>query len=194
MWGDEHEIVAVEWDKDIAEVYNLFFPKDKVIVTDAHKFLLDHHKEFDLIWSSPPCPTHSDIRRVGVQKGQYKALYPEMSLYQEIILLDNFAPLTAKFVVENVKPYYEPLIQPTAMLHRHYFWANFPIRQFEVKDDRKHQDITGSSIVYGFDLKDIGIKDKRKLLRNIVDPELGLHILNEALNKTEIIGNQLNFV
>lgn len=194
LWGDEHEITAVEWKKDIADLYSHLYPNDKMIVTDAHAYLLEHHREYNFIWSSPPCPTHSNIRRVGVQKGQYKALYPEMSLYQEIILLNYFTPIKTKFVVENVKPYYKSLIRPTSIQHRHYLWANFPISNFEVTDDRKHQDIQGSSIVYGYNLRDFDIKDKRKLLRNMVDPELGLHILNEALNKKEIIGNQLNII
>lgn len=143
LWGDEHEITAIEYVPAIAKVYQDLFPKDTVIVADAHQYLLDHYKEFDFIWSSPPCPTHSDIRRCGVHAGQYEAKYPEMSLYQEIIFLMNFLPKGARFVVENVKPYYEPLIQPTAKLHRHYFWTNFTIHYNELYDTRKHGDIGG---------------------------------------------------
>ena len=62
LWGDSHEITAVEIDKDIASIYQTHFPQDKVIVGDAHQYLLDHYKEFDFIWSSPPCPTHSKAR------------------------------------------------------------------------------------------------------------------------------------
>ena len=103
-----------------------------------------------------------------------------MGLYQEIILLKHFHKLGSKFVVENVKPYYKPLIEPTAKLHRHYFWANFPISDFEVTNKRKHSDIVGSTTVYGVNIKDTNIKNKRKSLRDMVDPELGLHILLEA--------------
>lgn len=177
-----HEITAIEYDEATAEVYKALFPNDTVIVTDAHEYLLKNYKNFDFIWSSPPCPSHSDIRRCGVHAGQYDALYPEMSLYQEIILLKNFALKDTKFVVENVKPYYEPLIQPDVKLHRHLYWCNFKISRFEVSDERKHEDITGYGEVYGFNLKDTKIKDKRKALRNMVDPELGLHILNCALD------------
>ena len=91
LWGNDFEITAVEYDEATAEVYKHYFPKDEVIIADAHKFLLDNFKKYDFIWSSPPCPTHSDIRRCGVHAGQYEALYPEMELYQEIILLQNFA-------------------------------------------------------------------------------------------------------
>ena len=59
LWGDEHKVTAVENVKEIAKVYKKFFPKDKIVITDAHQYLLKHYKEFDFIWSSPPCPSHS---------------------------------------------------------------------------------------------------------------------------------------
>ena len=183
LWGDEHDITAVEYEPETAEVYKQYFPNDKVIVTDAHQYLLDNHKDFDFIWSSPPCPTHSDIRRCGVQAGQYEAMYPEMDLYQEIILLQHFADEKTKWVIENVIPYYEPLVKPTKVLHRHNYWANFTIGNFNVNDDRIHNDIFGNTELYGFNLNDTNIKDKRKALRNMVNPDLGLHILECAQDK-----------
>ena len=183
LWDGDISVTAIEYDKNIADVYKSFFQNDEVLVCDAHKYLLENYMNFDFIWSSPPCPSHSDIRRCGVHAGQYKALYPEMSLYQEIILLNNFAPKETLFVVENVKPYYEPLIPPNAKLHRHFYWCNFRIESFEVTDNRKHSDINGYDSVYGFNIKETKIRDKRKALRNMVDPELGLHILNCAMNK-----------
>ena len=182
LWGEEHEITAVEYDIETAKVYKKYFPNDNVIIDDAHKYLLENYMNYDFIWSSPPCPTHSDIRRCGVHAGQYEAKYPDMELYQEIILLMNFAPKETRFIVENVKPYYEPLIQPTHKLHRHFYWSNFKIGNFEVSDDRKHENIQGYSTVYGFNIKDTGIKDKRKALRNMVFPELGKYILDCAMD------------
>ena len=108
LWSGDIEVTAVEYNPDIARAYQEFYPNDKVIVGDAHKYLLEHYKEYDFIWASPPCPTHSDIRRCGVHKGQYDALYPDMTLYQEIILLQHFSK--CYWCIENVKPYYEPLI------------------------------------------------------------------------------------
>ena len=177
-----HDIVAIEYDQATAHVYSSYFPDDEMIVTDAHEYLLENYKNFDFIWSSPPCPTHSDIRRCGVHAGQYDALYPDMALYQEIILLKNFAPVETKFLIENVKPYYLPLIAPVCEIHRHYYWCNFKINPFQVQDERKHMDITGYSEVYGFNINESAIKDKRKALRNMVDPEIGQHILNCAMN------------
>jgi DNA (cytosine-5)-methyltransferase 1 len=179
LWEDV-EVTAVEWDAPTAEVYQSYFPDDTVIVGDAHKYLLDHYKEFDFIWSSPPCPTHSEMRRCGTYKGQQPAVYPEMDLYQEIILLQAYAKIGSKWIVENVNPYYEPLIPPTKKLHRHFYWSNFPIGNFQVTDDRKHLDIKVASTVYGFNVKNTNIKNKVKALRNMVDPELGLYLLDCA--------------
>ncbi|MBS3104967.1 DNA cytosine methyltransferase [Candidatus Woesearchaeota archaeon] len=63
LWGGEIEVIAVEINPDIAKIYQDNFPNDKVIVGDAHAYLEEHFEEFDFIWSSPPCPSHSKIRR-----------------------------------------------------------------------------------------------------------------------------------
>lgn len=181
-----HEVTAVEHNQSIADIYKKNFPHDAVIVGDAHQYLLDHYKEFDFIWSSPPCPSHSDIRRCGVHAGRYDALYPDMALYQEIILLKHFAK--CDWVIENVKPYYKYLIEPSFNLGRHPFWSNLVIE--EKKFDKKHtisKDIIGSVTVYGFNIKDEEVKDfkggKRKALRNLVDPRIGEYIL-KGINGT----------
>ena len=64
LWGEEHEVTAVELNPEIAKIYRTFFPKDKVIVEDAHEYLIKHYQDFDFIWSSPPCPTHSRMRNL----------------------------------------------------------------------------------------------------------------------------------
>lgn len=179
-WGNEHQVTAIEIDPLIADEYQKNYPNDIVIVGDAHQYLLDHYKEFDFIWSSPPCPSHSEIRRCGTYRGQQPAIYPEMDLYQQIILLQAYARKDTKWLIENVNPYYEPLIQPTKKLHRHFYWSNFPINNFEVTDERKHMTIKASSTVYGFNIYDTKIKNKVKVLRNMVDPDLGEHIFNCA--------------
>ena len=175
LWGDEHEITAVEFKPEIAEVYRQFFPNDKIVVGDAHKYLLEHFKEFDFIWSSPPCPTHSRIRTM-----QKVVVYPDMALYQEIILLKHF--FKGKYVVENVIAYYDPLIPPTFTLERHYFWANFSVPDFRKERNFVVTDVPKETLssYHGFTLPE-GTKDQRKLLRNAVYPPLGNHILEHAL-------------
>lgn len=190
LWGDAYEVTAVEFDGKIAAVYSEFYPNDSVVVGDAHAYLLEHFMEFDIIWLSPPCPTHSDIRRCGVHSGRYEAVYPDMKLYEEIILLQNF--FKGKFIVENVKPYYEYLIKPTVHLGRHPFWTNFDVSEVLFDDKRVHNNISGNSEVYGVSLKkfskDIG--DKRKMLRNMVNPEVGLYLMEMAVNAFTGVNNK----
>jgi len=178
LWGDEHEITAVEIDPKIAEVYKKLFPKDKVIVGDAHEYLLEHYKEFDFIWSSPPCPSHSRIRQFSaVARGQNEPIYPDMTLYQEIIFLKfNFKGL---WLVENVISYYEPLIKPIKMA-QHYWWSNFDIPKIKLSTRKHNAKIKEIAEHKGFDLDDLGGLDKRKVLRNCVEPKAALHIFKCA--------------
>ncbi len=184
LWGDEHEVVAVEWDKEIAKIYQDFFPNDKVIICDAHKLLTvcwDFIKDFDFIWSSPPCPSHSQFRyRCGVLGFGHKPLYPNMKLYEEIIFLKYH--FKGKYVVENVEPYYKPLIRPY-ISGRHYFWSNFIISNVNIRSPKnyiremKREDLQQ---YHGVDISKYKIKDKDTILRNCVHPKLGLHIFKEA--------------
>ena len=81
LWGDEHEITAVEYKQEIADIYKDFFPNDEVIVSDAHQYLLDNFKEFDFIWSSPPCQSHSSFRQnICVRYRGTEPVYPDMRL------------------------------------------------------------------------------------------------------------------
>lgn len=185
LWPKGCEVTAVEINEEIAGVYKDFFPEDKVVIADAHQYLLDHYKEFEFIWSSPPCPTHSNLNRVINAKGIHR--YPDMRLYQEVILLKEF--FSGVWVVENVKPYYQPLI-PAQESGRHYFWANFPISDIGKPPGKnitgccnarmQHRKKTASEQVkelqkmYGFDVKNL------KMLVNCVHPKLGLHVFNCA--------------
>ncbi len=187
LWGDEHEIVAVENEQYIADAYKALYPKDTMVVADAHQYLLEHHKEFDFIWTSPPCPTHSVSNNFLYAQGVIR--YPDMGLYQEIILLKH--KFKGKWVVENVKSYYEPLIAPTAFIDRHYYWSNFAIppmkvqRDFNVTNAKAQKRQTSDENMKSLEdwhkiyLPD-SVKNKRKLLRNAVWPEMGLHVFNAA--------------
>tara|TARA_R100000501_G_C2568891_1_gene76534 strand:- start:43 stop:681 length:639 start_codon:yes stop_codon:yes gene_type:complete len=193
LWSDEHEIVAVEINPKIAEIYKENFPNDKIIIADAHQYLLEHFEEFDFIWSSPPCPTHSRLRKamIGTRRGA-KPIFPDMKLYEEIIFLQHY--FKGKWIVENVIGYYEPLIKPYK-ISRHYYWSNFILSKIKSnvarfsltngsnKETDKEQ-IERLEKELDFDLSNYKI-DKRLALRNCVEPEIALHILESSTNKIQ---------
>jgi DNA (cytosine-5)-methyltransferase 1 len=174
------EVTAVELDPELARLYQERFPNDTVIIADAHQYLLDHYKEFDFIWSSPPCPSHSRARFWGAGSGKMESIYPDMSLYQEIILLDNY--FNGKWVVENVIPFYKPLI-PGKKIGRHLFWSNFIIPNFKTIDaDINIGLISDYEKLHKIDLSSYkGIQRKDKIGRNLVYYEAGKTILETAL-------------
>lgn len=179
LWGEEHEVTAVELDPKIAAIYKDVHPTDNVVVGDAHEYLLKHFQEFDFIWASPPCPTHSRMRMNHKIKK-----YPDLKLYEEIILLKHF--FKGLWIIENVIPYYEHLIKPTKILHRHSVWCNFNI------EDKDFPKLGTCKILnereflqqqFGYNLDKYSGVDKRLLLRNCVVPEMGLHILESAFKE-----------
>lgn len=184
LWGNEHNITAVEYDEKIANVYKELYPKDTVIVDDAHEYLLKHYKEFDFIWSSPPCVTHSKLVLGNINKPNCFH-YPDMKLYQEIILLKTFCK--TKWVIENVKPYYTPLIQPSFSIGRHNFWSSDFILTIQRGSNhsqiRNNRNLLAKSL--GFDINHLKNKniDVRQVLRNCVEPEIGKYILDKIVER-----------
>jgi DNA (cytosine-5)-methyltransferase 1 len=179
------DVTAVELDPRIAAVYRRLYPNDTVVVGDAHQYLLDNADQFDFIWSSPPCQTHSKMAKATRHK--HLRRYPDMSLYQEIIHLTHF--FKGKWVVENVVPYYEPLIAGKR-LGRHMYWANFDVGSYQepmpkdfinlanVAGKKKLMDWLGihyeENIYYG------GNHCPAQILRNCVHPNEGMSILANA--------------
>lgn len=185
-WDDvaDIEVTAVELDQELAKLYQERFPKDKVIVTDAHQYLIDHYKEFDFIWTSPPCPSHSRVRISQKTRKNFKPLYPDLKLYEEIIFLENY--FDGKYVVENVIPYYEPLI-PAQKRGRHLYWCNFNLpndigERKMFKNMIEAGNIKQLSEFHGYDFtKYKGEQRLNKIARNLVDYEAGKIIFQTAL-------------
>jgi len=181
------EVTAVEYDEKIAEVYKKNFPNDIVIVADAHKYLLENfNSDWDFIWTSPPCPTHTRFNNLKFQQIDrgFKPKYPDMKLWQEIILLNNW--VKCKFVVENVKLYYESFY-PYYESGNHWFWSNFHISNFR----EEQRGIRTKTIEEKSKERDLWIpkeetkKFKDKILNNCVFPKLGLHIFNCAFKEKQ---------
>jgi DNA (cytosine-5)-methyltransferase 1 len=178
------DVTAVEKDPKIADVYKANYPDDTIVVGDAHEFLLHNHDDFDFIWASPPCQSHSKMvkaTRHDICK------YPDMKLYEEILFLTHFSG--AKWVVENVVPYYEPLVKPSAQVGRHLFWSNFHIGHIE--DVKRPDNFINLGTLEGVDkLKEwLGIQYDGSLyydgnhcpaqvLRNCVHPLIGKQIFD----------------
>jgi DNA (cytosine-5)-methyltransferase 1 len=176
------DVISVEIDPAIADVYSRLYPNDEIIIGDAHQYLEKHFSEFDFIWSSPPCPSHGQYRHnVGVLAKGYTPLMPDMRLYAEIVFLQTY--FKGKFVVENTKPYYQPLVEPSVILQRHLFWSNFdiPEKKFpagKIRLKNKISDFENGDIV-----ADSKIKNKRQVLRNCVDFELAEYIYQCAFRE-----------
>ena len=185
------EVTAVELDPELAKLYQERFQNDIVIVADAHQYLLDHYKEFDFIWTSPPCPSHSRSRFWGSSNYETTtdAIYPDMKLYEEIIFLDNY--FKGLYVAENVIPYYEPLI-PAKKRGRHLYWTNFNLpnilseRECRISGNRENPNANEVKSLCEFHEIDLssykGEQRKDKIARNLVDFEAGRTILETALN------------
>lgn len=186
-WGDKHQITAVEINQEVAAVYKRYFPNDIVIIGDAHEYLLEHFNEYDFIWISPPCQTHSAMARVNAKRYELYQ-YADMKLWQEVIFLDNF--FEGLYLIENVKPYYKPLIEPTFKMNRHYFWSNFKVTPHKKENMKNFIDAKFDDIKKWLGYDDFneriylnGNHDYTQILRNCVHPDTGLHILNCALGK-----------
>jgi DNA (cytosine-5)-methyltransferase 1 len=190
--ADNLEITAVELDPEAARLYQERFPNDKVIVADAHEYLLGHYKEFDFIWSSPPCPTHSRARYWNSSNYDTttEPVYPDMKLYEEILFLQHYYK-HGKFVVENVIPYYEPLIHAQKR-GRHLYWTNFNLpnnlneRKYRISGNRENPLNDELKMLCDFHNYDFtkyeGEQKVIKMARNLVDYEAGKTILETALN------------
>ena len=185
LW-ENMEVTSVEYTKNIAGIYKGLYPNDTLIIGDAHEYLLNHFQEFDFIWSSPPCQSHSKMIRSGKNR---KPRYPDMKLYEEILFLKhNFKGL---WVVENVKPYYQPFLNPTEV-GRHLFWSNFNIDCKDKVIPKNFINLTtvaGSKLLkewLGIDYSGNIYYDNNhcpaQVLRNCVHPEIGRDILLNALN------------
>ncbi|NHI94944.1 MAG: DNA cytosine methyltransferase [Candidatus Lokiarchaeota archaeon] len=207
-WGNKHEITAIEQDQVIALIYQKRFPGDKVIVGDAYEYCLQQYENFEFIWASPPCPTHSLANNWLHSQGVKR--YPDMGLWKIIIFLEYFCEYNGKkiyWVVENVHPYYKPLRKPRFIIERHYFWSNIPIQINKFKYSliniiNSKGSCRRSPLSYLKELEKLhdykipdklapGYERKRKLLRNCVDFRISKYILDQVIKKNKRIQKEL---
>lgn len=178
------KVTSIELDPELGKLYKERFPNDELIITDAHQYLLENYQSFDFIWTSPPCPTHSRARFWGFGANGKNPVYPDMKLYQEIIFLQHH--FDGKFVVENVIPYYEPMLKPIKR-GRHLYWTNFRLpnvlSERKIKMGYEKNEIKALSKFHEFDFNLYnGHQRTNKIARNLVDFEAGKTIFETALN------------
>ena len=178
---EDIEVTAIELDEDLAKLYKERFPKDIVIVADAHEYLLNNYKDFDFIWSSPPCPTHSKARFARHESTTNE--YPDMKLYQEIIFLKYY--FDGKYVVENVIPYYDPLL-PAIKRGRHLYWTNFilpnNLNERKASIMESNNEVEKWCEFHEYDFKKYkGKQSIQKVARNLVDYKAGKTILDTVM-------------
>jgi DNA (cytosine-5)-methyltransferase 1 len=187
LWDDtKHQIVNIELDERIASVLQDRKPNQIVLVRDAHQFLLENHNLFDIIWSSPPCQSHSKMNKFTRHN---TVRYVDGKLFEEIIFLKHW--FKGSFVVENVTPYYEAQFNPQK-IGRHLFWSNVKLTNIEIEQPKNFINLATveskkimmdwlgihyeKNIYYGTNHCPV------QILRNCVHPKVGLSILNDILN------------
>ena len=184
LW-ENCDVTAVESNEKIAAVYQRLNSNDTVIIGDAHEYMRVHHAEFDYIWSSPPCQTHSKMNKATRHKNRR---YPDLTLYEEIIFLQHY--FKGAWVVENVVPYYTPLIPPTQIVGRHMFWGSY---QFDAEDIKRPANFINLAnlkgkqalmdwlgIHYDENIYYAGNHCPAQVLRNCVHPVLGKQIFDST--------------
>lgn len=191
LWDKSHQITAIEYNYDIAQIYKQRFPDDEIIVTDAKNYLLHNFQNYDFIWASPPCQTHSQLNFIHQhpEHPNYQPKYIDFSLWEIIYFLQAYTKHTKiKWLVENTKTWYRPIIKPNNQIGRHYLWSNFDIPNIYNYD--KHIDFTKLTIkhfsqIHGVSIeffKEFNSKKTLQILRNCVDKQIGKHIIQQVDN------------
>jgi DNA (cytosine-5)-methyltransferase 1 len=109
-----------------------------------------------------------------------------MKLYEEIILLQTH--FKGKYCVENVVPYYEPLI-PAIKRGRHLFWTNFNLPTVlsdrSLKIVQKGKEMERLIKFHDYDFRKYkGEQFIYKIGRNLVDYDAGKTIFETSLGIT----------
>lgn len=180
----EHQIkylyVAIDIDKDVLKAHRALNPLSNVILRDAYSFTIDELETYDFVWASPPCETHS-IAGIWTRK---RKVSPDFRLYE---LINKLNDANIPFVVENVKPYYNPPIKPTSKANRHRLWSNLSISPIKI-DLPPFEKIknTVKSLCEYHDLpieiaKIIPSRKRRDALRDMVHHEIAYEIAKQVI-------------
>lgn len=195
------EVTAVEKDLKVLAAYKSLYPNDIAIPADAHQYLLKNFYKYDVIWSSYPCQSMS---RMNYWLTPDKKRYPDLRMYSEILLLENF--FKGVWIVENVDSYFVPLVKPTIKIGRHLFWSNIQLSDFEAPELFKDRGVDIISLQSMDDKKIImdwlGIhyekniylsgKNYMQVFRNCVHPDIGLSVFKDIIKHLKTVSGAQN--
>ena len=193
MWPDSWRVTAVEIDERVAAEYARRYPYDDVAVGDAHAFVISRAHEFDAVWTSPPCPTHS---RLAVNVAKRKGVEPEPDprLWCEV---EHLQKLGGRYVVENVHTYYDPPIAPDVVTRRHYYWTSgapgLLTWEHPLPVSGRMTGLTADAIAESYGLPKLpagSVPDRRQAMRNAVTPREGLEIALAAFEGDDARADQ----
>jgi DNA (cytosine-5)-methyltransferase 1 len=185
LWTD-HSITNVEINAQCCAHLSSTYRDDTVVNEDAVEFLLANYNDFDFIWLSPPCQSHTKLTHSFNKRCPR---LPDFTLYAIHTFLSSFHK--GLFVIENVIPYYKPLIAPSASIGRHALWANFTIPFLKFNNPKGFASMSTESDFQSL-VSWLGIPrpphiypgkahNPCQLLRNATHPAIGNHILNAAI-------------
>lgn len=194
LWDElgSFRITAIENNPAVANEYLKLYPNDTVLIGDAWRYIPNSLDEYDIIWASPPCQTHSKLTKMNKRQKE-KKIY-DYRLYSLIDYLEN--NYNGIYIVENVVPSYVAKRKPVK-IDRHLFWSNLPLKNdFQLKKmksfhkqtrDQTHQEYIESITSWiGFKIsRNIylnGNHDPMQIYRNCVHPKLGKYVLEQILN------------
>lgn len=181
LWPSSWRVTAVEFDPLVAAEYQRRYPDDVVLVEDAHAHVLERSGEYDAVWSSPPCPTHSRLAKV-VAARMGSELAPDPRLMAEV---KHLRASGVPFVVENVHTYYRTEIAPDLVTARHYYWASdVPLLLTPLHGTAiVRSDTRASQFAAAYGLPPVparALRDGRKAMRNAVVPIEGVEVATAA--------------
>ena len=205
LWGNKHEITAIEYNEIIANIYEKRFPDDNLIVCDAYEYFIDNFHNFDILWASPPCTSHTILTGVNVgnryNNKNVKLKIPDLRLYSLILFCKHY--FRGNYIIENVKGYYKPLISPTTKIGRHWIWSNIEIpktkqeKSEHVSREDYNEKIEDALIIKGIskeiynDLLKLDIMTRKQIINNCIVPEEGKHILDCLTNQTKLKSKEI---